>query len=86
MAIKVNWEIVSSKIKKEKIIEDKIKSSIWKAVWWIDKKLDLYDWIILADKWDKFLIKAKNRSIFINPSWDTEDLLIDKSMIYYDKT
>ena len=64
--------------KKEKII---VNQSIWKEIYYIwdkDTNFELFEWIILAEKWEKYLVRTKWRVNNIE-----SELEIDKKKIHF---
>jgi hypothetical protein len=77
-AIKIDWKIVSLKNKNIVYKKDIIKSNIWKKVRWIWEELSLYEWTILKEIEERYLIYWFNRNKINNPDRNFEEILVNK--------
>jgi len=63
MAVLIDWKLVSERDRKRKLKPKKVtsaRSNVWKIVWWI-YKLELFEWKIIKENENSYIINARNR-------------------------
>lgn len=92
MAIKYKWELITNKALKQKIKqeskpdnkEEKRKRTLFRKnirFIGVKPKMQLYDWRIIAEKWDTYVVRAKGRR-----ETDFQQFEVEKKRVYFAKS